>query len=32
MYRDYFQTDIENDPEDATIEDFFDEKELAESG
>jgi hypothetical protein len=32
MYRDYFQTDIENDPEDATIEDFFDQKEIAESG
>lgn len=32
QYRDYFLTDIENDPEDAYIEDFFDTKELAESG
>lgn len=31
-YRDYFQTDIENDPEDSYIEEFFDTKELAESG
>ena len=32
QYRDYFLTDIENDPEDAYIEEFFDTKELAESG
>lgn len=32
MYRDYFQTDIENDPEDSYVEDFLDQGELAESG
>ena len=32
QYRDYFLTDIENDPEDTYIEEFFDTKELAESG
>ena len=32
MYRDYFLTDLEQDPEDAYVEDYFDEKEIAESG
>lgn len=32
MYRDYFETDLENDPEDSYIEDFLDRKELADSG
>lgn len=32
MYRDYFETDIENDPEDSHIEEFLDRKEIAESG
>lgn len=29
MYRDYFATDLENDPEDDFIEDFMAEKEIA---
>lgn len=32
MYRDYFQTDLENDPEDSYIEDFMDRKEIADTG
>lgn len=32
MYRDYFQTDLENDPEDASIEDYFDKREIASTG
>ena len=32
MYRDYFATDLENDPEDDFIEDFMAEKEIAQSG
>lgn len=32
MYRDYFQTDLEEEPEDSYVEDFYDKRELAESG
>jgi hypothetical protein len=31
-YRDYFETDLEEDPEDAYIEDLIDKAEIAESG
>lgn len=29
QYRDYFETDIDNDPEDDYVEKFLDEKEIA---
>ncbi len=32
MYRDYFETDLENDPEDAFIEDKMDEADMIASG
>jgi len=32
QYRDYFETDLENDPEDAYVEDWLDQTELAASG
>jgi hypothetical protein len=32
MYRDYFETDLENDPENAAVEDFIDSNDLALSG
>lgn len=32
MYRDYFQTDIEQDPEDEVVEEFMDEVHLADQG
>lgn len=31
-YRDYFETDLEEDPEDSFIEDLIDKAEIAESG
>mmetsp|Transcript_24164 Transcript_24164/g.17011 ORF Transcript_24164/g.17011 Transcript_24164/m.17011 type:complete len:438 (-) Transcript_24164:761-2074(-) len=32
MYRDYFETDLELDPEDEFVEDFMDEREIADQG
>ena len=32
LYRDYFETDLEADPEDAFVEDFIDAKAIAEEG
>lgn len=32
QYRDYFETDLENDPEDAFVEEWLDQGELAASG
>jgi hypothetical protein len=32
QYRDYYLTDLENDPEDSYVEDFMDKNELASSG
>lgn len=32
MYRDYFETDLEEDPEDSFVEDFYDRKEIASTG
>lgn len=32
QYRDYFETDLENDPEDDHVDAFLDEQEVATSG
>ena len=32
MYRDYFQTDLEADPEDAFVEELLDERAIAAEG
>lgn len=32
QYRDYFESDLDQDPEDAFVEDFLDEKQLAAEG
>lgn len=32
MYRDYFESDLEEDPEDSYIEEYFDAKEIADEG
>lgn len=32
QYRDYFETDIENDPEDDVVEQQLDERDIAQSG
>lgn len=32
MYRDYFETDLELDPEDEFVEDFMDEREIVDQG
>lgn len=32
LYRDYFETDLENEPEDSYVEDLFDRREIAAGG
>jgi hypothetical protein len=32
QYRDYFESDLEADPEDSFVEDFLDAKQIAEEG
>jgi hypothetical protein len=32
LYRDYFETDLENDPEDDYVDEFLDKKSIADEG
>jgi hypothetical protein len=32
LYRDYFETDLENEPEDSYVEDLYDRREIAAGG